>query len=106
MHLQVQLAGKQEQYFARCCDAALTVSQRFQHWLRDRWSVQARVLYDKAPSFFQPASAEEVRPPPRPLPTPLTVLERACAIHEQQPTCLHSTAQQVNALRLCGQYEY
>lgn len=62
MHLQVQLAGKQEQYFARCCDAALTVSQRFQHWLRDRWGVQARVLYDKAPSFFQPASAEEVRP--------------------------------------------
>lgn len=61
-YLQVQLAGKQEQYFARFCDAALTVSQRFQHWLRSHWNVQAHVLYDKAPSFFQPASADEVHP--------------------------------------------
>jgi hypothetical protein len=56
----VKLAGRQEAFFARCTDAALTVSKHFQDWLSRHWRVQAHVLYDKAPSFFQPATATEV----------------------------------------------
>lgn len=47
--------------FARHCDGALTVSRRFQQWLRERWAVQSRVLYDTAPTFFRPVTATQVR---------------------------------------------
>lgn len=56
----MHLAGRAEQALARQCDGALTVSRRFQQWLQERWAVQARVLYDTAPAFFQPVEAEEV----------------------------------------------
>ena len=59
--VQIRVAVTLEQRAAQHCDGALAVATRFAEWLHCMWGVEAEVLYDKAPSFFKPVTAQEAR---------------------------------------------
>jgi hypothetical protein len=58
--LQTRVAGRLEMWGVRRADAVITVSKGLQAWLLHTCSVQAAVLYDKAPAFFSPVTADVV----------------------------------------------
>jgi hypothetical protein len=42
-------------------DGGLAVTTRLKEWLKMQWGVDSETLHDKAPSFFKPVNAVEVR---------------------------------------------
>jgi hypothetical protein len=60
----VRVAAALERKCSQCADAVITVSEHCAAWLLEHWSLRAVTLYDKAPAFFRPATADQVGPGP------------------------------------------
>jgi beta-1,4-mannosyltransferase len=58
-HPLVRLSTLYERSFAGRADGHLCVTQAMSTWLLKNWSVQATVLYDKAPPFFKKTTLEQ-----------------------------------------------
>nr|GMD34984.1 UDP-glycosyltransferase TURAN [Ipomoea batatas] len=48
-----------EKHYGRMAHGSLCVTKAMQHELAQNWGINATVLYDQPPEFFQPASLEE-----------------------------------------------